>query len=140
MPPQLKVYLVVDHDAVASEELTRLLQLAPDEHWDKGAPFLMAGKERRHRFNRWSIAESVGQLADMDDAVDRLIHRLTPIKENFCSLPKGTRVGFTVALTTPDAILGIGLSVQHVGFLASIGADIDLSIVVLAQPPPAVSA
>lgn len=136
MPHRFEVSLVVNSDAVASAELWKILGLPPDEHWEKGSLFVMAGKERRHRFNRWSIAESVGDLAEMNGAIERLIQRLTPIRDRFGGLPAGTRIGFTVIVTTPQDVLGIGLTAEQVAFLASIGADVDLSIVVLVPPPP----
>ena len=135
MEPKVRIYLVVNHEAVTSGELARILGLAPDESWDKGSPFYRGDKERHRRYNRWSVVELIDDLTEMQGAVDRLASRVNPIRKNFACLPLGSRIGFTLELTTEQLVFGIALTREQIRFWASIGADVDMSIVVLTPPP-----
>ena len=124
------VFVAVQSQEHSSAELTSLLGLAPDEAWDRGAPFVVGRTQRVHDSSRWAVEERAEGLEHWDEVVERLLGRLLPIEARFRALPPNVTVAFSGCVTEDNAVFGLGLEKHHVRFLAAIGAEIGLSIVV----------
>src|SRR5262249_32060150 len=102
---------------------------------DKGTSFIYRGRERHRRFSRWAVVERDGDIEDWRTTVERLIDRLRPIEPAFRGLPSEVRVGLTMFITEDNDVFGFGLDRHQVEFMASIGAELDMSLVVSSRAP-----
>jgi Domain of unknown function (DUF4279) len=126
----IEVFLAVDSDDLSKERLATILNLSPDEGWDRGSPYVVADKIRLNGFSRWCIVERADTIDIFSNAVDRLIQRVEAIRSYVALLPPNTRVAFSSCISTPDTVFGLGLSVEQVQFLASLGASVDMSFAI----------
>ena len=125
-----EVFLVVDSDSLSADELEVILCAPPDECWNVGDAYYVAGKRKVCKFNRWSIVERTSDSSQVEDAADRLVARLMPIENKLLALPAGQRVAFSICLNQESTVFGIGLSAQTMAFIGRIGAELDISVVV----------
>lgn len=128
--------VAVDSSNHTSSALASMLGMDPDESWENGAKFTLYGRERQRKFSRWSVVERDGDIEDWRVTVERLLVRLRAIAGEFRNLPSGVRVTCSMFVTEDDGVFGFGLDKHQVEFLASIGAELDMSFVVSCGPPP----
>lgn len=133
---ELSVFLAVESDDHSSADLDTLIGLDGDERWDRGSTYKVGGKEKSNKFSRWAIAEYAAEGEFHDLLVERLVKRARPFEQRFRQLPKGVRLVFSVYRTGTDTVFGFGLAVPQLQFLASIGAEVDLSFVVCEDRSP----
>jgi len=131
---KFEVYVVADSEIHTRAELAAMLPMAPDEAWEKGESFTSGGRERYRKFSRWAVIQRDGDIEDWRATVERLISRLRPIEAAFRKLPPGVYVGMMMFVTEDNGVFGFGLDRRQVEFIASIGAELDMSFVVWSAP------
>lgn len=133
---KFEVSVVVDSERHTKAELASFLPMTPDEAWEKDESFSFRGGVRRRKFSHWAVVERDGDIVDWRATVERLVVRLRPIEAAFRTLPSQVYVGLYIAITEDNGVLGFGLDKHHVQFMASIGAELDMSFVVSSRRPP----
>lgn len=134
---KFEVSILVDSEEYGQGELASMLTLSADEGWDKGDEYHYRGGMKARAASRWSLVERDGDIEDWGTTVARLIGRLRPIESAFRRLPASVYVRLMICMTEDSDVFGFGLDKHQVEFIASIGAELDMSFVVRASGRPA---
>lgn len=128
---ECELCIAVLSDEVGHPELSAKIGSVPDQAWSKGDRYLRMGVERTYQFSRWAVVERAsGDDNDWSAAVHRLLARVAPIRETLSSLAPSAVVRFQVFLTENNNVFGFGLTADQLAFLTSVGAALDISVVV----------
>lgn len=134
--PCHKVVLAVNSDSLSIGELEALLRMEPDESWNKGDPFTIAGRRKINRFSRWSIAESVDTLQEIPDALKKLRHRTDAIGSNIVELAGRSDILLQFFITTEETAFDLSFDIDQLRYWTALGAGLDSSIAVTPSRQP----
>lgn len=129
----LRVQISVFHPSATLDQIRQVLGHAGDEGWSVGDPYTYTPKStriRRTTFTAWTLTVKADSLYDMEQAMLDLRARMAPIEPRLPQLPAGSSVSLTVLLDHDNDVLGLGWDADTVRWLASLGAYIDVSLVV----------
>jgi hypothetical protein len=128
-----QVFLAVDSESLSAVELQSLMGAPSDEGWSVGDVYWVREREKVSTFSRWSFSENAPSASLIEEAVDRLVARLRPLEETLSTLPKDLRIALSICATQQNSVFGVGVSAASLMFLARIGAELDISVVVQSQ-------
>ncbi|MGW2586475.1 DUF4279 domain-containing protein [Streptomyces virginiae] len=120
--------LRIESEDLSVEEISEIVGQQPDEFRRKGGP--ARNPNRPLKVNTWEIREEVGQDEYIGLALDRLWPRVLPSEAGLADLSRrGCFLRLALVQWISDADPhgpGFGIGVRELGFLASIGALLDV--------------
>ncbi|MFE2527632.1 DUF4279 domain-containing protein [Streptomyces sp. NPDC059382] len=128
MDRKRSVTLRIESDKMSVEEISKILGQTPDKFRRKGSP--TRNPYRPLKVNVWELREEVGEDEYIGLALERLWPRIVPSEAALADI---SRKGCFLRLTLVQWISesdahgpGFGIGVKELGFLASIGALLDV--------------
>ncbi|MFI1445040.1 DUF4279 domain-containing protein [Streptomyces fructofermentans] len=122
------VALRVESDGLSVEEISEIVGQQPDQFRRKGGP--TRNPNRPLQINVWELREEVGQDEYIGLALERLWPKILPSEEALAELSrKGCFLRLVLVQWISDTDVhgpGFGIGVRELGFLAAIGALLDV--------------
>ena len=134
--PTWNVRLRIVSEVLTVAEITRIVGVSPDRSSDRGS--LRRGSSLALRFSAWEFESGLSATADVTEHVSRIVERLETHAVALRSAA-GLADGFELSIVgrfdpALDHSPGLNLTVDHLAFLTSVGASLDLEIIPEAAP------
>jgi hypothetical protein len=136
--PQWDIRLRIVSETLSVTEITTMTGLQPDRSSERGS--FSPGSSLARRFTSWEIESGLSATSDVSAHVSRIADRLAG---HVGALRRAAELadGFELSIVgrfdpTADDSPGVNLTDDHLSFLASVHASLDLEII---PEPPAAS-
>ncbi|MBC1210560.1 DUF4279 domain-containing protein [Listeria booriae] len=125
----VKAEFSIEGEDLKPEIITELLQINPDETWEKGDS--IPGKSRIRRSGNWSIGTRFEESFDINDQLSQIVNIIKPKKEKLQNIREAYKLeyGFIVIIKIEDNLKpAIHFDTDLIEFVADIKAVIGVDL------------
>ena len=125
---EVKVYLAIKGFECEHTEITKILEVEPNEIWKKGELISKPPCTLRCENNGWAYEIVRNDVIYVQEMIDEVIDIFRDKADNFKKLPKNSYIYLEIVPCLKKGMPSIAFSKRNIDFLYKIGAEIDFDM------------